>query len=152
VPGPDRLDRASGHCLRFPRDRFGSATWPVIVREKNEAIHACRDGNPAEPLIAERGPDGDAEQDHGGERGFDAFRQTEDVGGIRQHDGAAGRAPQHATRISKVSRTAGEHRVQEGPLDGYDAGAFLNGGEHCGTKDELAPRPEWRARVKAKGW
>ena len=113
-------------------------------------IHARWDGNLAEPLIAKGGPDGDAEQNHGGERGFNAFREAKHVGGIRQHDGATGRAPQHATRISKVSCPACEHRVQEGPLDGYHAGAFLNGGEHCGTKNDLAPRPERRARVKAE--
>jgi hypothetical protein len=138
--------------MGFARDNLRAATRPIIVGQEYQTFYAGWDRNPAEPLIAKSGPDGDAEQDHGGERGFNAFRQAKDVGGIGQHDGAACRTPQHATGIFKVPCPAREHRVQEGPLDGYHASALLNGGEHCGAKDDLAPWPERRARVKAERW
>lgn len=97
-----------------------------------------------EAFAPEHRPDGDIQQGHGRERGFDTLRQPEPFGrGGEDHRALAG-SSQQAPRIGQVPCTPGPIRVKKGPLDSDQRATFADGGEKGWTKCKLRGFAEWR--------
>src|SRR3546814_14346641 len=94
-----------------------------------------------EALVAECGPDRNAEEDHGRNRRRDALGDAERVSSRRESNCTGARVTEQSARMPEVAR-ASAPAIKEGPLDGQQSRVIGYRGEH--RRSEYGQRSEER--------